>query len=95
MKTAREILQRLMTSTDDLGDSGINQAKADGYEKILDQALQDLSELLVSKMPEKKKLPTSVYQNIGDGYSDQRIGWKNGYNDATQECIEVIRKELK
>ena len=46
MKNIDEVLQRLMTATDDLGDAGINRAKLEGYEKVLSTAkLQILSDL--------------------------------------------------
>ena len=36
------------------------------------------------------KLSTATYQNEGDGYASERIGYKHGFND----CLAEIRAKL-
>lgn len=59
---------------------------------VIDQSefVPQLHSLLISKLPEKVKLSTSVYQNYGDGNVSERIGYKHGYNDCLDDVKAVL-----
>jgi len=69
----------LKTSPDEIFDKGV----------IANAKLQFHS-LLISKLPEKVKLATSVYQNEGDGNASERIGYKHGFNDSIDDVKAVL-----
>lgn len=59
-------------------------------EQLIKDECNKLLDRIEESQPSKVKLSTSAYQNEGDGYASERIGYKHGFND----CLEEQRKIL-
>lgn len=88
---------------DNLDKSNSGQSSVDELDKII-QIIQGKrtctpefnikSALLahaLSCLPEREKLATSVYVNKGDGYAQERVGHKLGFNEA----LDLIEQNLR
>jgi len=60
-----------------------------------DQIIALFQQEVMAALPEKVKLDTSVYQNEGDGYASERIGYKHGYNDALKDMESRLKERLE
>jgi len=54
----------------------------------INKVVDDIIALFISRLPKKIKLSTATYQNLGDGNTEERIGYKHGYND----CLADIKR---
>lgn len=56
---------------------------------------QQIEKDLLELLPNKIKLDTAVYENYGDGNTEERIGYKHGFNDCLDELRQIIKKYCK
>lgn len=60
-------------------------------EALFAQEQAKLQQEVMDCLPEKIKLDNAVYMNKGDGYAQERVGKKLGFNEA----LETMKTNLK
>ena len=89
------IVDIIMQKVTDAGMYEVEGTSPESAEEAATELLSLFQQEVMAALPEKIKLDTSVYQNEGDGYASERIGYKHGYNDALKDMESRLKERLK